>query len=216
MKLNIYFAGGLFDHKELIGNKIMAEAIMRESTHFRIILPQDLEHESSRDIHIRNADLLGVAQADALIVNMDGAPLDDGTVAEFIFAKALDIPCVLFRSDFRGAGDAQHAGADPWNLMLSGWPRCERYIINALAHYEKDYEAMMASYSHIAKGLADALDKVLAAPAVLSDAQELRLAFKMQQKLCGSAFEQYLSDEKIEALIQRRLDTHARYLHSPS
>lgn len=58
---------------------------------------------------------------------------------EFCIAKFADIPCVILRTDFRGGGDQGVAGgssADPWNLMCSFWPRCERVIVDGMAGYK--------------------------------------------------------------------------------
>ena len=48
--------------------------------------------------------------------------LDSGTVVEFVYAKLLDIPAVILRTDFRGGGD-QDTDGDAWNLMVSFYPR---------------------------------------------------------------------------------------------
>ncbi len=61
---------------------------------------------------IRNVDLKHVMTSDMAIFNFDGANLDSGTVVEFIYAKMLDVPCVLLRTDFRSAGEG-NADQDP-------------------------------------------------------------------------------------------------------
>jgi len=53
-------------------------------------------------------------------------------MAEFMLAKFADIPTVLLRTDFRKAGDNPH---DPWNLMLSDYPRTEKVVLNAMDVY---------------------------------------------------------------------------------
>jgi len=62
----------------------------------------------------------------------DGPELDSGTVAEYMLAKFADIPTVLLRTDFRKAGDSH---VDPWNLMLSDYPRTEKVILNGMDVY---------------------------------------------------------------------------------
>jgi hypothetical protein len=69
------------------------------------------------------------------LFNYDGPELDSGTVVEFMFAKFADIPSVLLRTDFRGAGD-QLEGGDPWNLMSSFYPRTKVVVLNAMAIYQ--------------------------------------------------------------------------------
>ena len=69
----IYFSGPLFDHKDLIGNALMAEAITETSDgKYRCILPQDLEQFTDRAVDIRNQDLIHVMQCDLSIFNFDG------------------------------------------------------------------------------------------------------------------------------------------------
>ena len=118
MEYTIYFAGELFDHKHLIGNALLAAHIERLANgRYRCVLPQDLEQTDSRAVDIRNQDLIGVATCDVALFNFDGSDLDSGTVVEFVYAKLLDIPAVILRTDFRGGGD-QDTDGDAWNLMV--------------------------------------------------------------------------------------------------
>jgi nucleoside 2-deoxyribosyltransferase len=71
--------------------------------------------------------------ADVALFHFDGPELDSGTVVEFIFAKFADIPAVLLRTDFRRGGDNDR---DPWNLMVSDWPRTEKVLIDAMELYQ--------------------------------------------------------------------------------
>ena len=88
---SIYFAGDLFNHKDLIGNLLLSEAIEKNSSgRYICIVPQHLEQSSSRSIEIRNNDLYEIVKADLIFLNFDGTELDSGTVIEFLFAKALD------------------------------------------------------------------------------------------------------------------------------
>ena len=133
----IYFAGELFDHKHLIGNSLLADHIERLSGgRYRCVLPQDLEQTDSRAVDIRNQDLLGVATCDCALFNFDGPDLDSGTVVEFVYAKLLDIPAVILRTDFRGGGD-QDTDGDAWNLMASFYPRTRNVSLNAMAWYQQ-------------------------------------------------------------------------------
>ncbi len=120
---NIYFAGDLFDQKHLTGNYMLARQIEKLSDgKYKCFLPQDWEAKYNSSVDIRNRDLEAVIHSDLAIFNFDGTALDPGTVVEFMAAKALDIPCVLLRTDFRNGG--RLFGAD-WNLMLYGFPRCK-------------------------------------------------------------------------------------------
>ena len=132
---SIYFAGDLFNHKDLIGNLLLSEAIEKESSgRYLCVVPQHLEQSTNRSIDIRNSDLSEVIKADLILLNFDGTELDSGTVVEFLFAKALDIPAVILRSDFRAAGDQERG--DPWNLMCSGYPRTRTVSLNAMSWYQ--------------------------------------------------------------------------------
>ena len=78
---SVYFAGDLFNHKDLIGNLLLAEAIEKKSYgRYVCVLPQHLEQSTSRSIDIRNNDLCKIVSADLILVNFDGTELDSGTV----------------------------------------------------------------------------------------------------------------------------------------
>ena len=137
MAYTIYFAGELFDHKHLIGNAILASHVERLSDGlYQCVLPQDLEQTGYRSVDIRNQDLIGVATCDLALFNFDGPDLDSGTVVEFVYAKLLDIPAVVLRTDFRGGGE-QKPGGDAWNLMASFYPRTRNVTLNAMAWYQE-------------------------------------------------------------------------------
>lgn len=135
--LKVYFAGDLFDHKHLVGNALLADAIDRMSGgRYSVYLPQNKESTTHRDADtIKNLDLEHVLRADCAVFNFDGTDLDSGTVVEFCHAKMVDIPSVQFRTDFRNSGDQGGAG-DPWNVMCSNYPRTETLCMHALAIYQ--------------------------------------------------------------------------------
>ena len=175
MEYTIYFAGELFDHKHLIGNALLAERIERLSSgRYRCVLPQDLEQTDSRAVDIRNQDLIGVASCDLALFNFDGPDLDSGTVVEFVYAKLLDIPAVILRTDFRGGGD-QDTDGDAWNLMASFYPRTHNVALNAMAWYQEArresdtaVDASARYCDRIARMVIDALDAVRAEPPLLN------------------------------------------------
>ena len=178
MQYTIYFAGELFDHKHLIGNALLAERIERLSDgRYRCVLPQDLEQTDSRAVDIRNQDLIGVATCDLALFNFDGSDLDSGTVVEFVYAKLLDIPAVILRTDFRGGGD--QTDGDAWNLMASFYPRTHNVALNAMAWYqqarresETAADACARYCDRIARAVIDALDAVRAEPPLLNAAPD--------------------------------------------
>ena len=165
-----FHAGELFSLKHLAGNLDLANAISDESGgRYSAILPQDLEVDQSRTSAIRDADLLALLGADVALFHFDGPELDSGTVVEFIFAKFADIPAVLLRTDFRRGGDNH---IDPWNLMVSDWPRTEKVIIHAMDLYHTTrhkHEARQAepAVRKVARQVVKAFDSVAQQPAVL-------------------------------------------------
>ena len=177
----IYFAGALFDHKELIGNAILASYINKLSKEkYRCVLPQDLEQSTNRAVDIRNQDLSCVLACDLAIFNFDGTELDSGTVVEFLYAKTLDIPAIIIRSDIRGSGDQNREG-DPWNLMASFFPRTRKLEFNSMEWYQKEIKALSDDqnifdtadrlYKKIANSVITELDTVIQDSPLLSTDQ---------------------------------------------
>lgn len=201
--LSIYFAGDLFDHKDLIGNALLAAAIERQSSgRYKCLLPQDFEQGSNRKEHIRDQDLKMVMEADLGLFNFDGADLDSGTVVEFIVAKQLDIPSVVLRSDFRNAGD-QDAQGDKWNLMCSFYPRTETVCINGMEWYQAARagkapveETIKTLYSKLAGQLIDAFDKARSEPPLTSDPELMQKLYQWALTFPGAGFQEYIGNEK--------------------
>lgn len=179
MEYTIYFAGELFDHKHLLGNALLASHIERLSGgRYRCVLPQDLEQTDTRAVDIRNQDLIGVATCDLALFNFDGPDLDSGTVVEFVYAKLLDIPAVILRTDFRGGGD-QDTDGDAWNLMASFYPRTRNVTLNAMAWYQEARresntaeDAGTRYCARIAEAVIKAFDTVRAEPPQLGAAPD--------------------------------------------
>lgn len=187
-----YFAGGLFDHKELIGNHLLAEAIARLSGgRWEALLPQKAENQLRPDaLEIRDNDFAMVLQADAAIFNFDGSELDSGTVAEFMAARFLDLPCVLFRTDFRSAGD-QNADGEPWNLMLSGYPRTATLRYDCMSRYQELFrglstaEALEKYYAEMAEAVIAKLDAATCMTPVYQSEAERQTARNLLIRTCG-------------------------------
>lgn len=167
--LKIYFAGDLFDAKDLGGNLLLADAIEKCSSHrYRILLPQEGECEVGvrSAENIRDADFELLFESDLILANFDGPDLDSGTVAEFCFAKMVDMPALLLRTDFRDTGDSTLPDGDPWNLMCSCYPRTSVLFLNAMERYHQckqpDRMAFLNGfYSSIAKDIIRELDKLV-------------------------------------------------------
>jgi nucleoside 2-deoxyribosyltransferase len=133
---SVYFGGPLFDLKHLVGNAYLAESIF-EKSHGRYLchLPQDFELRGLRPQIIRDQDIRALYAADLALFNFDGTELDSGTVVEFMLAKFADIPSVVLRTDLRGAGDQGSHARDPWNLMVSFYPRTVTVRADSLIEY---------------------------------------------------------------------------------
>jgi len=162
-KLKVYFAGALFNHKDLIGNLLLANKITEcSSGHYTVVLPQDIEVQDYRAKSIRDNDLKAVIDADMLILNFDGSELDSGTVVEYIFAKYLDKPTVVLRTDFRSGGD--QVEGEPWNLMCSFFPRNKVILIDAMKYYKEYMDndlSIEQFYEKMALEVVKSLDEVL-------------------------------------------------------
>lgn len=211
--LTIYFAGALFTHKDLIGNALLASHIERSSQgRYTCVLPQDLEQATARAVDIRNQDLKQVMLCDLAIFNFDGSDLDSGTVVEFMFAKFLDIPAVLVRSDFRTAGD-QLKDNEPWNLMCSFYPRTRLVQFNAMAWYQ---EAMQAAatlagalprlYERVAAEIIGQLDAVRNEPPLSKDNKHtLENLYRWALRFPGGGFRDACAEPQfIERVIARK------------
>ena len=203
-----YFAGDLFDHKDLIGNLLLAEAINDQSKgKYKAILPQNLEAGNLRSVDIRNQDLLKVVECDLALFNFDGTDLDSGTVVEFMLAKFLDIPAILLRTDFRHCGD-QDRGGDPWNLMCSGYPRTKVLFQNAMQNYHQarlsttsSKELINAHYKKLADDIIESFDALLETEVVI---QNYETIYQWSRQFAGSAFEELLSSEKLAEIIKQK------------
>jgi nucleoside 2-deoxyribosyltransferase len=143
----VYFAGELFSLKHLVGNAALADAIAKVSNlNFTCILPQALEERQMSAQDIRDQDIVALIGCDLALFNFDGPELDSGTVTEFMFAKFADIPSLLLRTDFRRGGDQ---GEDPWNLMMSFFPRTQTLCLNSIEIYK---EASSSGLSPVGAG----------------------------------------------------------------
>ena len=196
----IYWAGALFNHKELLGNQILANSVKNLSNgRYDVRLPQDFQTKpSAKAVDIRNADLTELIHCDMVVANFDGAELDSGTVVEFCIAKALDMPTVLLRTDFRNVGDSDGI---PWNLMCAGWPRTEILWINSLADYQR--HGIEDFHNALARRIIQSLDKARAtAPWLFA---EIALEhFRRTIQSVGGGLDAILTDETLAAIVERK------------
>jgi len=198
----IYFAGDLFDHKDLIGNSLLRSYIEKISAgRYRCAMPQDLGEEIDPQ-GIRNRNFKEILESDLALFNFDGNELDSGTVAEFIFAKFMDVPSVIFRSDFRSSGDQGSTG-DDWNLMLSFFPRTRSFQYNAMAWYKAskaefgtDDAVIRDLYTKVATGIIQTLDEVRQEPSLMANHQiDPELIYQWAALVPGGHFTPDVSDK---------------------
>ena len=211
-RLKIYFAGDLFDHKDLAGNLILADAIEKVSNNrYQIMLPQDGECEvvNRTSQSIRDADFKLLFNCDLIVANFDGHDLDSGTVVEFCFAKMLDMPAILLRTDFRHSGDNSLPDTEPWNLMCSHYPRTRVLHLNAMELYHssrvKAGQGSMLEefYQSLAQKCVAELDAVISEPSWLKKDQ-LANQFRMALNAVGGTVKDHFPDDILEKLIEHK------------
>ncbi len=176
---SVYFAGDLFNIKDLLGNVAVARAVEKFSDgKFFCALPQDFQAQCGSPKGIRDCDIFNLLSSDAGIFNFDGSELDSGTVVEFMLAKFADIPAVVLRTDFRNGGDAisiaKNSGEEneyhPWNLMASFYPRTKVLTLDAMRIYKEyanDENPLQGAVDDIARQVAQALSEVVAMPPLM-------------------------------------------------
>ncbi len=212
--LKIYFAGDLFDAKDLGGNLLLAGKIEEYSGgRYQVMLPQNGECEvlERTSQSIRDADFELLFNCDVIVANFDGTDLDSGTVVEFCFAKMIDMPAVLLRTDFRNSGDHTLPDGEPWNLMCSHYPRTKVLHINAMMCYHdclKDSsdtgDLLDRFYSGIAADVVCALDDVVSQKSWLPQEQVLQ-QYQMAVKSVGGTLETVFSDDKIKKITDAKI-----------
>ena len=212
--LRIYFAGDLFDSKDLGGNLMLADAIDRYAEgRYQVMLPQngECEVQERTSQSIRDADFELLFNCDVIVANFDGPDLDSGTVVEFCFAKMLDMPAVLLRTDFRDGGDKTLPDGSPWNLMCSHYPRTENLHINGMVLYHEckaqtilPADFLNNYYNRIAEKIVAALDRVVAEPAWL-EGHRLMEQYKSTVRSIGGTLPKRLPKVRLREIIDSKV-----------
>jgi hypothetical protein len=214
----IYFAGSLFNHKDLTGNALLAEYIQKRSENrYRCCLPQNVEQHQTTALDIRNKDILKLIECDLGVFNFDGTELDAGVVVEFMLAKFLDMPTVILRSDFRIGGERKIGGED-WNFMCSFYPRTRVVKINAIQLYQEATEASQTLndaldvyYTTIAQRVIESLDLVKTEPPLSKgDQKKLEILYQWALTFPGGEIDKLVSgtsfvDQIVAAKIRKGL-----------
>lgn len=214
-----YHAGSLFRHDELLGNVFLAGAIHHLSEgKVTPDLPQMKEANtdpSQRTVElIRAKDLLGVFMDDVALFMFEGTDLDDGMLIELGFAKALGMPSVVVRTDFREAGDAG-IGHD-WNLMCDDWPAHKILGRLSIDDFAKaldgvtdptDVSVRNAMYQSLARDVLEAFREVRAMePVVQGTRGEVSFLFRsIIKSYDGSGhLQKLIDDDLLSAVIERK------------
>ncbi len=200
MSKKVYFAGGLFDHKELAGNMLLARKIEQLSTgRYQVMLPQNFESAQTDATSVRNNDYKLLMACDLIVANFDGVELDSGTVAEFCCAKMLDLPAVLFRTDFRN-GVERPGAVVPWNLMISAYPRTVNLIINGMDELIRHGRDLERYHTAIAERIIGAMDEAVFMQSILSK-EDLLAHYKRALQLLGGGMSALFTDQELQNLI---------------
>ena len=211
-RIKIYWAGDLFDHKDLAGNLLLAEKVeILSGGRYLPMLPQNGEVNKKRSLDIRDGDYDLLLSCDMYLGNFDGPDLDSGTVAEFLFAKMLDIPAVLLRTDFRCPAESC-TSPDPWNLMCSGYPRTRSLILHSMQLWHEATEMAVEKgkivdlyYANIAEKILKELDKCLVMEKVFSF-EELAGIYRNTLRAAGGKLPEIWTEEKILALLAEKAE----------
>lgn len=185
--IKVFFAGDLFSYKDLVGNLQLSEAIKRRSNgKYDCFLAQNKVQQLVHHKSIKDQDLKGLMESDIAIFAFDGPELDSGTVVEFVSAKLLDKPSVVYRSDFRGGSGeevstAEQENSNKWNLMVSYYPRTEYVYFNGMIQYQnvlknsEDQSAININgqyVEYIAQLLITSMDRVYETPKILTEKEQ--------------------------------------------
>ena len=208
--MRIFFAGEMFDHKHLSGNALLGEKIEQLSNgRYHVHLPQDQQPKINRPTDIRDLDYQQILMSDFVIFNFDGTDLDSGTTIEYLFAKMCDIPSIVFRSDFRKSGN-QSADQDPWNLMISGYPRTKRVLLSALGLYreckcDKVEDRINLFHSKIASSIIEALDEVCKVHSLFEGNKEkAKSVYQWVIKAIGGSLNTLLPENELVQIIEHK------------
>ena len=210
----VYFAGSLFNHKDLTGNALLAEYIEKCSDNkYRCFLPQDVEQHHTSAREIRNDLIAKLIECDLGLFQFDGTELDAGVVVEFMLAKFLDIPAVILRSDFRTCGEKEIGGED-WNFMCSFYPRTQVVKFNAIISYQEAVEKSQTLnetvdtyYIRIARMVIESLDSVRTEePLLKGDLKRLETLYQWALTFPGGEIDKLVSSTSfVEQLLAAKI-----------
>ncbi len=110
MKRRIYFAAPLFTQAERMWNRRLADTILKKSSAFEIILPQEEAKKAISENRIdfkkvKEICLKGIESCDQVLAILDGADSDSGTCFECGYGYAKGKKIIGVRTDIRTGED---------------------------------------------------------------------------------------------------------------
>jgi len=222
----VYAAGGVFTQHDLATNVFIKDSVWKQSNgKFELVLPQskELRELDRSDIaaYIRNVDLVQVVKADIFLARFDGLELDAGTVIEFMLAKFLGKPAVILRCDSRRLGGENLD--EPYNLMVKNWPRTIEIHFDSLIKFvggfaeewqmlgktdafqaiiQAEFKTVMKGIDELAQKIIKGLETVVEMKSPYPD-EYREIVYKAARYSPGSGFEQLLSEEELEELVEK-------------
>jgi hypothetical protein len=147
----VYFAGERAGFARLLGHAGLAEAVY-EKSHGKYLcrLPQDFAPRGRQPRLVRDHHLRTLLECDAGLFCLDDAGPDDGTAAEFMFAKFADLPAVVLCDAAAGSGPRRA----PRGRLTDFYPRTATLALDSLHAYR-------ALQHRRARGRRAALDEVV-------------------------------------------------------
>lgn len=220
----VYVAGGIFTQHDLATNVFIKEAVWRQSKgKFELALPQSKELRNlglpNLAAYIRNVNLSQIIKTDFFLARFDGLELDAGVVIEFMMAKFLGKPTVIWRCDSRRLGGENLD--EPYNLMAKNWPRTVEIHFDSLFEYiggfaeewqelenvnsfqktlQAEQKTVREGIDELARELIAGLETVHAMKSPYPD-ELLETVYQASRYTPGSGFEQFISAEEVNELI---------------
>ena len=158
-------------------------------------------------------------ESDLALFNFDGTDLDSGTVAEYMYAKTLDIPAVILRTDFRHGGDQEPEG-NPGNIMVSFYPRTQVLHVDARQRYAEalpeggdPQEVSSRIQQRIASEVIDLLDVVRGESPVLGGGRKgAEDTYRWGLQLAGGSLPTFVPHSShVSRIVDRKIEKGLLY-----
>ncbi len=108
-RITLYLAGPLFSLAERMFNCVLANELRKRG--YEVFVPQEFCADKTSADEIATQCKLYLSEADAVIINLDGADADSGTAFEAGMAQETKTT-IGFRTDFRKSGDDSESGGN--------------------------------------------------------------------------------------------------------